>query len=159
MEDFTDFIETTQAWTKMKRKVERLIKKRKKTYHNSQRIALLAEDSQRNFFRNTKNYMSKQRPAPFDVMDLFPGKSEAEVAETLAAHFNEISNEFVPLDPARDIPKTHIVPLPTLTVSQVAKRLRRFKKPKSIVKGDIFPDLVTKHANQYPSSPLNLYLQ
>ena len=77
------FIETggrTPEWKRMKKKVERLIKKRQKTYQDSQRIALLADDGNRNFFKNTKNYLSKERPKPFDAMDLFPGKAEQEVA-------------------------------------------------------------------------------
>ena len=154
------FIETrgrSPAWKKMKRKVEKLIKKRRKVYHDSQRIALLAEDGQRNFFKNTKNYMSKQRPRPFEVMDLFPGKQEAEVAEILAAHFNEISNEFRPLNPVTDIPKTHSVPITVLIVSQVAKRLKNFKKPKSIVTGDIFPDLVTRYSEQLAVPLTSIY--
>ena len=131
----------------MKKKVERLIKKRRKIYQDSQRIALLSEDGDRNFFKNTKNYMSKERPRPFDVMDLFPGRSEADVAELLAEHFNQISGEFLPLDPSRDIPRTYSSPIPNLSVQEVAKRLKIFKKPKSVVRGDLFPDLVTQFSN------------
>ena len=141
----------------MKKRVEKLIKKRQKVYHDSQRIALLAEEGQRNFFRNTKNYVSKQRPVPFDVMDIFPGKNKAEVAELLADHFIEISNEFVPLDPSKDIPMTHSIPVPLLTTEEVTERLKKIKKPKSIVKGDIFPDLVTKHANQLAVPLTSIY--
>ena len=144
---FLDTGGRTPEWKKVKRKVEKLIKKRQKIYHDTQREALLADDSQRNFFRNTKNYMSKQRPVPFEVMDLFPGHEENEVAEILAAHFNEISNEFSPIDPTRDIPRTFSSPLPLLQVRDVAKRLRSFRKPKSVVKGDIFPELVTKYSD------------
>ena len=37
--------------------------------------------------------------------------------------------------------------LPNLEVYDVAIRLRKFKKPKSMVRGDIFPDLVTQFAD------------
>ena len=112
---------------KAKKKVEQLIAKRRKVYQDSQREALLAADADRNFFRNTKNYMSKERPPPFDVMNLFPGKAEAEVAETLAVHFNRISQEFVPLDHRRDIPRTFSRPIQVLEVHEVAGRLKSSK--------------------------------
>ena len=125
----------TENWKKMKKRVNELIEKRKKTYQDSQRIKLLADDAERNFFRNTKNYMSKQRPVPFNVMNMFPAKSEPEVAELLAGHFNSISCEFQPLSYPADVPCTFDEELPVLSVPEVAIRLRKFKKPKSMVKG------------------------
>ena len=133
----------TPQWKRMKKKIQSIIDKRKKIYHESQKLALLADD--RNFFKNSKNYMSKERPRPFDVLDMFPGRSEEEVAEILAGHFNAISSEFDPLY-ASEIPNTYNQELPTLQPRDVAIRLRKFKKPKSVVRGDIFPDIVTKHA-------------
>ena len=137
----------TAEWKRMKKLVQNLIDKRRKKYQETQKEILLAEDATRNFFRHTKNYMSKQRPPPFDVMDLFPGKNEHEVSELLAAHFNAISDEFRPIDPVFDIPTTYSKRIPVLEVHEVAIRLRKFRKPKSMVKGDIFPDLVTQFAD------------
>ena len=84
-----------------------------------------------------------ERPVPFDVCTLFPGLGDKEVAETLARHFNKISSEFSPLEPS-DIPVTKNRRLPSLLPYQVAGRIKAFKKPKSMVQGDIFPALVTK---------------
>ena len=136
----------TEEWKKMKDRTDELIDKRIKVYQASQKLALLADDADRNFYKNTKNYISHQRPKPFDVMDLFPGREEDFVCEHLADHFNKISNEFLPL--AEDeIPRTFSAPLPLLEPYQVAGRLRAFKKTKSMVRGDIFPDLVTRFAD------------
>ena len=55
-----------------------------KTYQDSQRIVLLARDGHRCFFKNAKAYMSKDRPKPFTVRTLFPGRTDAEVAGILA---------------------------------------------------------------------------
>ena len=77
---------------------------------------------------------------------LFPGKSEAEVSELLAGHFNAISSEFSPLEP-RDIPTTYPQTIKRFERHEVAGRLRRFRKPKSMVTGDLFPSLVTKYAD------------
>ena len=103
------------------------------------------EDATRNFFRNVKAFKTKDRPKQFDPMSLFPGKNEEEVAKELASYFNRMSAEFQPLEP-KDIPRTHHRKLPTLEPYQVEGRIRAFKKPKSMVKGDIFPVLFDKFA-------------
>ena len=105
--------------------------KRRKTYLESQKSGLLAADAQRNFFRNVKA--------------LFPGKSEAQAAAELAEFFNRISSEFQPLEPC-DIPRMHSRELPVLLPYQVEGRIKAFKKPKSMVRGDIFPNLLEKSA-------------
>ena len=131
-------------WKRLKKATERMIEKRKEKYVLSQKDALLAKDGDRNFFKNVKNYQSHERPVPFDVTTLFPGKSEGEVAKILSQHFNTISAEFDPLEPS-EIPVTKNRRLPLLAPYQVAGRLRAFKKPKSMVQGDIFPALVTRY--------------
>ena len=108
--------------TRLKKRIQKLIDTRCKLYQELQKAALMSEDGLRNFFKNTKNYLSKQRPVPFGVMNLFPGRSEVDVSELLAAHFNEISQEFSPLVPA-DVPNTYNKDLPELLVHQVATRL------------------------------------
>ena len=132
-------------WRRLKKLSEELIRTRRATYLDSQKCSLLVDDARRNFFRNVKAFKSKERPRPFDPMDLFPGKSEAEVAAELAAYFNRISSEFHPLEPG-DIPRTHERGLPTLHPYQVEGRIHAFKKPKSMVKGDIFPGLMDRYA-------------
>ena len=71
---------------------------------------------------------------------------DSQIAEKLADHFNGISSEFDGLDPD-DIPVTYSSPLTPLTVDQVAARLRTIRKPKSMVKHDIFPCLVSDAAS------------
>ena len=143
---FKDTEGRTTGWRVWKDRTEALIEKRKRVYHESQKKALLAPDADDNFYKNTKNYMSHERPRPFDVMDMYPGQEEQQVAEKLPAHFNEISNEFVPLSRG-DCPITFDHDMPILEPYQVAGRLRAFKKPKSMVRGDIFLDLVTNYAD------------
>ena len=124
------FIDTggrTAEWKRMKKIVAKVIEKRCKKFQESQKIALLSEDGGRNFFKQTKNYLSKQRPKAFDVMDMFPGRSEVEVANLLADHFNKISREFQPLQP-NEIPLTYSKPIPILMPHEVALRLKKFIK-------------------------------
>ena len=67
------------------------------------------------------------------------------VSKLLAAYFNRIREEFDPLK-RYDIPGSgldHVERLPDLGQHEVLTKLRKFKKPKSMVRGDIFPQLVT----------------
>ena len=127
-----------------------MLKKRKERYVLVQKDNLLAADAERMYFKNVKAYMSVDRPKPYDVRLLFPGKSDLEVANTLAEYFTRVSNEFEPLAPD-DIPVTHGRKLPYLTPAEVSTRIKYFKKPKSMVHGDIFPSLMSKYADFSPS--------
>ena len=140
----------SKHWRRMRHQLEKLLKERKKKYESSQKIRLLASDGERHFFKNVKNYQNKSRPEPFDVRTIFPGKSDQEVVTLLARHFNKISHEFSPLQPS-EVPRTYRRPLLCLLVHQVAGRLRKFRKPKSMVPGDLFPELVTKFSGSLRS--------
>lgn len=75
------------------------------------------------------------------------------VAEKLAEHFNAISSKFDGLDRTGISWGNDNVPLPRLTQDQIATRLKILKKPRGVVRGDIFPTLVTKHSGAL-ASPL-----
>ena len=126
----------------MKKLTDRLLAKRKERYMGSQRDVLLTDDANQNFFKNAKAFWTGEKPLEFDVQELSPDKTDKEIAEALADHFNAISDEFSPLDTGQ-IPTTHNRSLPILLPFQVAGRLRAFRKPRSMVSGDIFPSLVT----------------
>ena len=127
----------SDKWRRLKKMSDDLIKSRRDKYLQSQRDCLLVDDARRNFFRNVKAFQSKERPKSFDPMDLFPGKSEEFVTRELAQYFNRISSEFQPLEPS-EIPRTFHRVLPTLLPYQVEGRIKAFKKPKSMVKGNIY---------------------
>ena len=134
----------SKKWRRLRKVISELNNRRRATYLGSQKDCLLVDDARRNFFRNVKAFRSKERPRAFDPRALFPEKTEAEVAAELAGFFNKISSEFLPLEP-EDIPRTHHRELPVLQPYQVEGRIRAFKKPKSMVKGEIFPVLMDKY--------------
>ena len=68
-----------------------------------------------------------------------------QVAERLADHFSAVGGTQEPLRPA-DIPTSYSKPRPVLDPLTVMKKLKSMKKPKSTVKGDIFPCLVNRAA-------------
>ena len=139
-------------WKDLMKRVRKLVKKRAANYWNYQKKSLLKPDAGRTFFKNVKSYNCKEKPPQFDVRSLFPDLSDSEVSERLADHFNGISQEFDGLDPA-SVPVTYSAAVPALTPLQVAIRLRKFRKPKSMVRHDIFPSLVN-NASEFLAIPL-----
>ena len=116
----------TAVWKQEKRRVDEIILNRKKGYLTTQKEHILANDANRNFFKHVKNFSKFEKPKEFNVRDLMPGKSDSEVAESLADYFNKVSKEFDPLEP-HQIPTTTEKSLPTLPCWEVAARLKRFK--------------------------------
>ena len=135
----------SKKWKDMKTASDELCRKRCQFYVNKQKETLTAPDASRAFFRNVKAFDSKEKPRIFDVRDLYPGGKDEEVAESLADHFTDITNEFDGLDPSL-VPGPVPNAITMLTPHDVIKRLREFKKPKSMVSGDIFPVLVNRAA-------------
>ena len=129
-------------WRRWKKFIEELIKTRRDGYFAVQKTIILDEEKSRVFFKNVMRYKSSDKPPVFDVRSLCPGKSDLEVAELLATYFNRISAEFSPLEPAQ-IPYTYDKTLPLLEPFQVSGRIRHFKKPRSMVTGDVFPKPVS----------------
>ena len=139
------------------KKSRALVRKRAAKYWENQKKTLLGADANRAFFKNIKAYKSKEKPPNFDVRTLFDaGRTDSQVAESLADHFNGISCEFDGLDPSQ-IPSTFSCPIPALSPERVAAKLKSIRKPKSTVKHDIFPNLVNDSAAALASPLAILY--
>ena len=132
-------------WKSLKKQCRDLYNKRAASYMEEQKKVLTAPDASRAFFKNVKAYKSKEKPPQFDLHELYPDRSDPEIADELASYFNAISSEFDGLTPDR-IPEVPLGHLPFLSHADVAARLTKFRKPKSMVKGDIFPKLVNEVA-------------
>ena len=145
----------TEAWKVAKKGTQDLIRKRKRGFMDTQRGHILAEDANRNFFKHVRNFSRFERPKLFDVRELLPGRSDDEAAEDLADYFNRISLEFNPLTEAP--PSTYDAGLPALRKYEVAGRIRRFRKPKSMVLGDIFPQLMTSYSDFFAIPLTDIY--
>ena len=76
----------------------------------------------------------------------------------MAVYFTKVSNEFLPLQPD-EIPVTYDKELPFLELHEVASRIRYFKKPKSMVRGDVFPSLMTKYSDFFAIPLRSIYNQ
>ena len=145
------------TWWKMKKEMGEIIRKRAEKFVENQKKKFLGKDAMRSFYKNVKALDSKEKPKDFDVRDLFPGKSDFQVAEKVADHFSAINAEL----PGGGVEAYRNADfhggIPPLTEEQVEKRLMEIKKPKSRVEGDLFPELVNRAA-KWLSIPLtNIY--
>ena len=107
---------------------------------------LAAHGSHRKSYRAIQNLKSHDRPNYWSINELQPEISDEELAEDHALFFNKISDEFTPLRDD-DIPSSHSVQNVYLMPHEVSSRLKHFKKPKSMVEGDLFPQCVTEYSD------------
>ena len=127
----------SKYWKTLKKKTSRLIQKRANKYIENQKKTLTAPDAARAFHKNLKAYKSKEKPAEFDIRQLYEGKDDLEVAEDLAEHFNSISQEFDRFSP-NDIPAAPSLTLPPLSKQMIGKRLTEFRKPSLLLEVTFF---------------------
>ena len=140
---YTKAEDRTREWHDQKRLTRRLVKEAKKNYYEKT-VAKLTEDGCHTLpYKAIKMLKTPDKPQRWDPRDMRPGLEDTEIVEEMAAHFNDISKEFMPLCDT-DIPKTNKQrPVKYLEPYEVALKLKYCKKPKSTVKGDILPQLVT----------------
>ena len=142
----------SERWENMRIKTESYLDKRRLAFIATQKEKFTGPEASANFFKNVKAFKNVEKPKAFDIKDLRPGTSEEDIAEEVSAYFNRISNEFSPLEPDQ-IPMTYDRANAVLTVDDVQMLLRKAKKTKSMVVGDVFPCLVNDCA-PYLAVPL-----
>ena len=137
----------SRSWKKVKRKTEELIRDRKRGYLDYQVEKAVEKGGLGNRFAAlTKPLQSIDKKPNFDVKTLCAeGASDFQAANECAEFFGAISDEFTPLDISR-LPSTYSVRLPYIDHTEVARRLRVMRKPRSMVPGDIFPQLVSNYS-------------
>ena len=131
----------SERWHAACKNLDDYLKMRQESYLESQRSKFFSPDASKQFFKNVKKFSTAEKPKSFCITELRPNKEHKEVANEAASFFNEISQEFRPLQPS-EIPRTFERVLPILTVDQIKQRLIEQKKPGSMVTGDIFPKLI-----------------
>ena len=146
----------SKRWRALKKLSDKLYRERAAKYFQNQKQLLTGPDACRSFYRNVRAYKSREKPPDFDVCSLFPEKEKVEVAEELAEHFNSISKEFDGLTEDQ-LPTSYSSPLPVISPTEVEERLVAFRKPKSMVPGDIFPKLVNKAARSLSVPLASIY--
>ena len=146
----------SKRWKRLKKKSSSLYRERAKNYLKIQKERLTGPEASKNFFRHVKSYSSKEKPKMFEVTDLFPDLDELQTAEALAEHFSTIGGPQAPLK-QEDVPTSYDKPPPVLDPYTVMQKLKAMKKPKSTVRGDIFPALVNQAAGALAFPLANIY--
>ena len=98
------------------------------------------------YYKVVSALKTREAPQKWDIRFLFPGKSDEEIGLLVRDYFNTISSEFAPVS-EDDIPRGVEENFQPLERHQVAAILRSCKKPRSCVRGDILPKLVTLFAD------------
>ena len=83
---------------------------------------------------------------------MYPGHQAQEAASFLAEFFNSISREYTPLDTG-NLPQSHRRVLPTLSVQEVSKRLRKAKNPTLLYPAIYLPSSSPSTLTNLPSLP------
>lgn len=138
--------ERSTNWKVHKKETASLVKNAKKEYYD--KFVKLAKETNNPslYYQVVGCLKNREAPPPFSPADIFPGESHSVVAEKSADFFTKISERFEPLT-ARDLPrKEGNDPAFRVRADEIEKRLRECKKPRGLLKGDIWPDQLTKHS-------------
>ena len=91
-------------------------------------------------------FKTKETVKQWDISSIYPEQCDSEIAELAAEFFNRISREYQPIPDPKVIENHEIEQ--HLLQHEVSGRLRSFRKPKSQVRGDISPELVSAFHDQ-----------
>ena len=125
----------------MKKRTKEAIRRRKKGYTSFLKEKfILRNDSANGFYHCCNAITNVNRPPKWHVQSMYPDKPDEEITEILAKFFNDISAEKEPMN-GEDVPVSFEEELPQLTETEVLNRLKKTRKPRSKVPGDIDPSL------------------
>ena len=95
------------------------------------------------FFRAMRLLRTKEAPVKWNVGDLFPQENDRTVADRCVEYFSAISREYEPID--EPVPPELAEQDWVIELHEISNKLKHCKKPKSMVAGDIKPELVTRY--------------
>ena len=108
------------------------------------------------FHSAVKSLSCKEKPPQWNLMDLFPGRTEEEAGEETSTFFTAITDTFTPLLPEPSAPPEALRRRP-VTVDQVREKLRAAKKPNSSVKGDVLPRVMKRYYSKFAIPATKIY--
>ena len=139
------------SWRAQKKETRARIEEKKQQFI-SDTISQAKGDEQAAYYRAVKSLGTPSAPVKWDVKTMFPGEDENAIAKKVVKYFAAVSKEFTPLTPSTTNEGTNFR---KLAEHEVAVRIKKAKKPRSGLPGDIFPELLTKYAEDL-SVPLTI---
>ena len=145
----------SKKWKRLKQRTDQAIKTKKEAYYKRFKDKATTMNDPALYYKAIRGLKDRNKPQEFNVMDLRPNASQADVREELADFFSAISADFSPLD--RSILPISCQEFVNIKPYQIEQRLRKCKKPKSMVDGDIFPDLISPIAGELSHPLANIF--
>ena len=115
-----------------------MIEEAKKSYFERGKSLAKEKNDTAAYYKLVNGLKDGEAPKSFDLKSLRPDASLAELADELAHFFNRITRDYLLLKKREQAPTSNTRMLEHFEVSV---RLRKFKKPRSMIYGDIYPDL------------------
>ena len=143
----------SDRWWRQENKTGELIRARKINFADGVKTSVKEAGNMRAYYQAIKKLQVADGPSSpaWSIQQMFPGRSNDEIAELGANFFNAISQEFTPL-PAPDPPA---VPREAIPAYRISARLKSFRKTKGQVIGDIDSSLIN-HLSDIISLPLQI---
>ena len=128
-------------WQKANR-AENEIKENKMRFFDKVKKKVVDSNNPREYYRAIKLLQTDDSSPQWSIKSLFPSLSDSEISEKSAEFFNDISNEFTPVDPPTSQDFSNLAP----SSNEIRLRILKMKKPKTRVFGDIDCRLLKKYA-------------
>ena len=89
----------TARWKKMKELTDKLVLEKKTELIESLKAKAIEQGSTAKFYKAVRLFKDDEKPARWNLRDLFPEDPDAMIVEEVADFFNKISQEFEPISP------------------------------------------------------------
>ena len=130
----------SERWAKLKKRTARIVKERRSKFYAHILQKLETDNNPGNFFKHVEGLLGANCKPRWTPHSMYPDMEPDRIAEELADFFNSISSEYLPLDMSK-IPSTYNRSLPAIMEADVTERIKKVKKPNSVIPGDIPPIL------------------
>lgn len=135
-------------WKVIKKESACMIKDSKKEYYQKF-TKLAAETGDPSLYYKVVNRLKDRRaPDTFCVTSLIPGEQPEAAAEKVADFSCQIGDKFAPVTEEQLPDKEEDDTKLQVDTKEVEKRLKECKKPRGLLAGDIFPELLRDHADK-----------
>ena len=131
------------GWRKKKKETARLVKEAKNNFYMRYVEQAKKTNDPGLYYKAVNQLKESEAPKPFNVTDLFPGRTENDAAERAADYFVKVAER---LEPLKETRMPTFATRPLIDVEMIRKRLRSCRKPRGLLRGDIWPDLVSELA-------------
>ena len=130
------------AWKELRDSIKADLRRNKKAFVEKVKDRVKTSNNTKKYYEAIKLLKCRDAPKIWSPCDLFPNQPPEYVATAAADFFGGISSGFPSLDPPDPS-----MPLEPPSLAAVSNRLKKIKKTKTTLEGDINPQLVGEFAD------------